>query len=174
MGIKSKIFAAIAGIFSPLSTTIAAATLPIFELRLAIPLGLFVFHLPLAEVFMLSIIGNIIPILPLLLFYKYFFHRLQRLRYIGKFFHWWFKHVEHKSKSIERLGFWGLVIFVAIPLPGTGAWTGVLAATLYKMDIKKAFLANALGVIFAGIIVSVVCVVSPEIAESLVEFVRIK
>lgn len=174
MDIKSKIFALIAGMFSPASAVIAVATLPIFELRLAIPLGLFVFHLPLVTVFILSLIGNIIPILPLLLFYKYFFHRLQRLRYIGKFFSWWFKHVEHKSKSIERWGFWGLVIFVAIPLPGTGAWTGVLAATLYKMDIKKAFLANALGVIFAGIIVSIVCLVSPEVAESLVDFVRTK
>ncbi len=172
MDIKSKIFALIAQIFSPASTTMAVAMLPIFELRLAIPLGLFVFHLPLATVFILSVIGNIIPILPLLLFYKYFFHTLQKLRFVGKFFRWWFKHVERKSKSIERWGFWGLVIFVAIPLPGTGAWTGVLAATLYKMDIKKAFLANSLGVLFAGIIVSIVCVVSPQAAESLVKFAQ--
>src|SRR3989338_1765343 len=98
MDIKSKIFALLAGIFSPVSAIIAVSMLPIFELRLAIPLGLFIFHLPLATVFILSVAGNIIPILPLLLFYKYFFQVLQRLRYIGKFFRWWFKHVEHKSK----------------------------------------------------------------------------
>ena len=174
MDIKSKIFALLAGMFSPVLAIIAVSMLPVFELRLAIPLGLFIFHLPLATVFILSIAGNIIPIFPLLLFYKYFFQALQRLRYVGKFFCWWFKHVEHKSKSIERWGFWGLVIFVAIPLPGTGAWTGVLAATLYKMEIKKAFLANALGVILAGIIVSIVCIVSPELARSLVSFVQSK
>ncbi len=174
MDIKSRIFAWLAGIFSPVSAIIAVAMLPIFELRLAIPLGLFVFHLPLVTVFTLSIIGNCIPILPLLLFFKYFFQAIQSWRYIGKFFRWWFKHVEHKSKSIERWGFWGLVIFVGIPLPGTGAWTGVLAATLYKMEIKKAFLANALGVILAGIIVSVICIVSPELAQSLVSFVQQK
>ena len=60
-----------------------------------------------------------------------------------------------KSDKIQKYGYWGLYIFVAIPLPGTGGWTGALAAALLHMDIKKAFLTIAAGVFTAGIIVSI-------------------
>ena len=60
-----------------------------------------------------------------------------------------------KSDKIQKYGYWGLFIFVAIPLPGTGAWTGALAATLLELDIKKAFITIAAGVFTAGIIMSI-------------------
>ena len=112
--------------------------------------------MPLVKVYCLSLVGNLIPVIPLLLFFKYFFHRLEDIKFLGKFFHWWFARVEKKSKIVERWGFWGLVCFVAIPLPVTGAWTGTAAATLFEVKTKKAFLAILIGVSIAGVIVSLV------------------
>ena len=63
---------------------------------------------------------------------------------------------KEKQGSIEKYGFWGLVLFIGVPLPGTGAWTGCLIATLLRMDKKKAFLAAILGVIMASIIMMLV------------------
>ena len=67
-----------------------------------------------------------------------------------------FRKVEKKSKIVEKWGFWGLVFFVAIPFPATGAWTGAVAANLFEMKIRKATLAILIGVAIAGIIVSLV------------------
>ena len=134
---------------------VGVAALPVLELRGAIPLG-FSLGVPLGRLYFLAFLGNLIPVLPLLLFFKYFFHHLENIKFIGKFFKWWFRRVERKSKLVERWGFWGLVLFVAIPLPITGAWTGTAAATLFEIRIKKAFLAILLGVAIAGVIVSLV------------------
>lgn len=131
------------------------AALPVFELRGSIPLGISL-GLPLVKVYLLSIIGNLLPVIPLLALFKYFFHKLEDIRFLGKFFKWWFRRVEKKSKIVERWGFWGLVLFVAIPLPVTGAWTGTVAATLFELKTRKAFLAILTGVAIAGIIVSVI------------------
>lgn len=134
---------------------VGVAALPIFELRGAIPLG-FSLGVPLSRLYPLVLLGNLIPVLPLLLVFKYFFHHLENIKFVGKFFKWWFRRVERKSKLVERWGFWGLVLFVAIPLPVTGAWTGTVAATLFEIKVKKAFLAILLGVAIAGVIVSLV------------------
>lgn len=134
---------------------VGVAALPILELRVAIPLG-FSLGIPLGRLYLWALLGNLIPVLPLLLFFKYFFHHLENIKFIGKFFKWWFRRVERKSKLIERWGFWGLVLFVAIPLPVTGAWTGTAAATLFEVGIKRAFLAIFLGIAIAGVIVSLV------------------
>ena len=135
---------------------VGTAALPILELRGAIPLGVNLLGMPIGKVYILSLIGNLIPILPLLLFFKYFFHRLENIKFIGRFFKWWFRRVEKRSKLVERWGFWGLVLFVAIPLPVTGAWTGTAAATLFEIKVKRAFLAILFGVAIAGVIVSLV------------------
>ncbi|MCK4520059.1 MAG: small multi-drug export protein [Candidatus Omnitrophica bacterium] len=136
---------------------IGVAALPVLELRWAIPFGYKLFGVSaLYKVYFLSLLGNLIPVLPLLLFFKYFFHHLQNIKFVGKFFEWWFHRVEKKSKLVERWGFWGLVLFVAIPMPVTGAWTGTAAATLFELSTRKAFLAILIGVAIAGIIVSLV------------------
>ncbi len=134
---------------------VGVAALPIFELRGAIPLGCQLLGMSdIGKVYFLALLGNLIPVLPLLLFFKYFFHHLKNIKFIGKLFKWWFQRVERKSKLVERWGFWGLVLFVAIPLPITGAWTGTAAATLFEIKVKRAFLAILLGVAIAGVIVS--------------------
>ncbi len=153
MAIKSKIITALAAVFSQKVAIVFVAALPIFELRLAIPLGIIKFGLPFWEVYFLALLGNLIPVLPLLIFFKVFFHKLENVKFFGKFFKWWFLRVEKKSKIVEKWGFWGLIIFVSIPLPVTGAWTGTVAATLFEMKVKKAFCAIALGVAIAGVVV---------------------
>lgn len=136
---------------------IGIASLPILELRAAIPIGCKLLGISaLGEVYFLSLLGNLIPVFPLLLFFKYFFHKLQDMAVLGGFFRWWFKRVKRKSKLVERWGFWGLVLFVAIPLPVTGAWTGTIAANLFKIKIKRAFLAIFFGIIIAGVAVSLI------------------
>ncbi len=132
---------------------IGVATLPIFELRGAIPLG-FSLGVPLARLYFLALLGNLVPVLPLLLFFKYFLHHLESIKFLDKLFKWWFRRVEERSKLVERWGFWGLILFVAIPLPVTGAWTGTVAATLFEIPVRRAFLAIILGVAIAGLIVS--------------------
>ena len=134
---------------------VIVAALPIFELRGAVPLGASL-GLPLIKVYFLSLLGNLIPVLPLLLFFKYFFHKLEHIRFFGRFFQWWFRRVERKSEIVEKWGFWGLVLFVAIPLPVTGAWTGTVAATLVEMKVRKSSLAILMGVSIAGIVVSLI------------------
>ena len=134
---------------------VVVAMLPVFELRGSIPLGVS-FHLPLIKVYLFSLLGNMIPVIPLLLFYRFFFHKLADLKFIGRFFRWWFARVERRSEAVRKWGFWGLVLFVSIPLPVTGAWTGTVAATLVDMNLKKAFWAILLGVCIAGCIVSLV------------------
>ena len=134
---------------------IVISALPIFELRGAIPVGASL-GMSLSKVYFLALLGNLIPVFPLLIFFKYFFHKLEKIKVLGKFFKWWFRRVEKKTEIVERWGFWGLILFVAIPLPVTGAWTGTVAATLCELRVRKAFLAILIGVAIAGIIVSLI------------------
>lgn len=103
----------------------------------------------------ICIIGNIIPIPIILLFIKKIFQWLKKVRLFRK----WIEKLEaralSKSDSIKKYEFWGLVLFVGIPLPGTGAWTGSLIAALLDIDFKKAILAELLGIVIATVIMSV-------------------
>ncbi|MDD3297184.1 MAG: small multi-drug export protein [Candidatus Omnitrophica bacterium] len=156
MDIKNNTIALLSSIFSKEITLMVIAALPVFELRLAIPLAIFQFGFSFSKAYCLAVAGNFLPVLPLLLFFRYFFHRLENVKVVGKFFSWWFKRVEKKSKVVERLGFWGLVFFVAIPLPVTGAWTGTVAATLFEIKLRKALLAIFIGIAIAGLLVSLI------------------
>ena len=171
MAIKSKIIVSLAALFSKEMATIFIAALPILELRAAIPVGIIKFNLHFTRVFLLSVFGNLLPVMPLLLFLKYFFHKLQYIKFIGGFFKWWFASVQRRSGIIEKWGFWGLVCFVSIPLPVTGAWTGTAAATLFEINTKKAFLAISLGVIMAGIIMTILSLVAKELIQQWFTFI---
>jgi len=155
--LKTKIIAFLAGLFSKEVVVVLLAALPIFELRLSIPIAMLKFNMPAYKAFLLSILGNMLPVIPFLLFLRWAVVRLERLRFVGKFLMWWFKRAEAQSKVIQTYGFWGLVIFIAIPLPGTGAWTGCIAATLFNFKLFRATLACLLGVLIAGIIVLSLC-----------------
>ncbi len=130
--------------------------LPISELRGAIPLALS-FGMPLSKAFWLSVIGNSIPVAPALFLLEPVSNRLRRFKVWSRFFDWLFEQTRKKGDSIQKYEALGLAIFVAIPLPMTGAWSGVVAASLFKIKFRYAFIAIIAGVIGAGLIVSALC-----------------
>lgn len=134
--------------------TILVSMLPVIELRGGIPYGA-VAGLGVKTALTCALIGNILPVPFLILFTTKVFAWLRTKspkldRLVVK--------MEQKGMSkkdvIDKYEFWGLVLLVAIPLPGTGAWTGCLVAALLEMDVKKSIPAVILGVLIAGAIVS--------------------
>lgn len=105
--------------------------------------------------FIICFIGNIIPIPFILWFITPIFNRMKKTKKLKKLVDKLEKKAMSKKDQIEKLQYWGLMLFVGIPLPGTGAWTGSLIAALLDMDKKKALLFSILGVIMAGIIMMV-------------------
>lgn len=131
--------------------------LPISELRGAIPLALS-FGMSLPKAFWLSFLGNISFVAPALFLFEPVSTRLRKFRLWSRFFDWLFERTKKNSDAVQKYEALGLAIFVAIPLPMTGAWSGVVAASLFKIRFRYAFIAILLGVIGAGLIVSLLCV----------------
>lgn len=130
--------------------------LPLAELRLALPLALTVYHLDYPTAYFLTVIGNLIPVVFLLLFLKPFSKWLRKKSKIcEQFFNWWFQKTYQKiTKKIKKYGcYLGLILFVAIPLPLTGAWSGSVAAFLLNIPFWKSFPLIVVGVMLAGIII---------------------
>jgi len=138
---------------------------PLVELRGAIPLAILVYKFPLIKSFIIAILGNILPILPILYFLEGISNFLRkRFLFFEKFFSWLFQRTRKKFQdSYLKWGKVALVIFVAIPLPFTGAWTGSLAAFLFGFKKKEAFWLITLGVLIAAIIVSFLTVVGEKL-----------
>ena len=139
--------------FSPEWATFWIAALPVAELRGAIPVGV-AMGLSLKKAFFWACLGNILPIAPTLLLLDPISRRLRRFPLWSRFFDWWLERTRSQAKMIEKYEAVGLSVFVAVPLPGTGAWTGCMAASLFKIPFWLAFLSIASGVLGAGIIVS--------------------
>ncbi|MFH1612444.1 MAG: small multi-drug export protein [bacterium] len=135
--------------------TLMIATLPLGELRISIPLALLKFKLPIWEAFFLSIIGNMLPVIPILLFLEKISLFLKKYKFFDRLLNWFFDHTRKKSDLIEKYKTIGLMLFVAIPLPATGAWTGAVVAFLFGIKFWHAFFAILFGVIIAGIIVTI-------------------
>ena len=129
--------------------------LPIIECRGAIPLG-FALGLPWWQTYLLSIAGNLLPVPFILLFIRavlrYFSNSRVKLFY--KIGNWLQAKVEKNKGRIEKYSYLGVLLFVAVPLPGTGAWTGSLIAAVLQLNAKKTFCAVALGVLVAAIIMT--------------------
>ena len=127
--------------------------IPVIELRGAIPMGV-ALGVPLWQNVLLSILGNMLPVPFILLFVEKFIHwaSKSRIGFFNKCANFLLNKVEKKRAAIEKYSFWGVTLFVGIPLPGTGAWTGCLAAAFLDMRLKKAMPAVILGVLTAGTI----------------------
>ncbi len=138
----------------PELSVFVVSMLPISELRGAIPLGVFKFHFPIWKAFIISVVGNLVPIVPLLLFFDKIHRLLSRTAIGRKLLDKLSARTKKKGQLIEKYEALGLTAFVAVPLPVTGAWTGAFAAFLFDIPFKRAFPAIALGVIIAGFIVS--------------------
>ncbi len=152
---RESILHAIEGLgLSPEIVVLLLATLPIFELRGSVPIGILLFKLPVWETAVYSIVGNMLPIVFVLLLLEPAYKWLSRYPRLDRFFQWLFKRTRRKGKLIERLEIVGLILFVSIPLPVTGAWTGSVAAFLFKIPFWKAFLAILCGVCIACSVVT--------------------
>lgn len=132
---------------------------PLVELRGAIPWSQ-VLHLPMIPSYIVCIIGNMLPVPVIYLFARKVLVWGSDKPVIGGFFSWCLEKGEKGGKKLqEKAGrglFLALLLFVGIPLPGTGAWTGTLAASILDMDFKSTVLAAMLGVLLAGVIMMVV------------------
>ena len=131
------------------------SALPISELRGAIPLALAVYKMPVFPAYIFAVLGNIVPVIFLLLYLKPFTDFLGRWVLLKMFFNWLFKRTRlNNQKKYEKYGALFLLFFVAIPLPITGAWTGSVAAFIFGIRFWYAFPTIAGGVMIAGIIVT--------------------
>ena len=101
---------------------------------------------------LICILGNIVPIPLILWFITPVFDWMKKKKFMTKFVNWCERHAEKNKGKIDNLKYYGLFIFVAVPLPTTGAWTGSLIASLLGLDKKKSLIAAVCGVIAAGLI----------------------
>lgn len=132
------------------------AMLPIIECRGSIPLGCGL-GLPWWETFLLSVAGNLLPVPFILLLIRYILKwmRESKLKLLSGFAGWLDRKVEKHKGTIEKYSYLGVMIFVAVPFPGTGAWTGSLIASVLGLDWKKSFLAAIGGVLIASTIMTI-------------------
>lgn len=142
--------------FTNVLLTFLMAMVPVVELRGAIPFGVGC-GVPLWLSIFVSILGNLLPVPFIILFIRKIFAMLRK----------WSKGLNNlvtklenraakKSDVVHRYEFWGLVLLVASPLPGTGAWTGALVAAMMDLDMKKSIPAISVGVVIAAVVVSVI------------------
>ena len=130
------------------------ATLPVTELRGAIPIALTFYHLPVWPTYWFAIAGNLIPAVLLLKSMKPFSDYLGQWKIFDSFFNWLFKRTRKHEQKYEKYGALFLLFFVAIPLPGTGVWTGSVAAFLFGIRFWYAFPMMVGGVLIAGLVVT--------------------
>ena len=135
--------------------TLLIGALPIAEVRGAIPVGV-ALKLSLRESFFWACLGNLLPVIPLLLFLDGISAWLSHFSSWKRFFNWVFTRTAAKASIVQRYEALGLALFVAVPLPMTGAWAGCAAAFLFKLPFRLAFPAIVAGVLMAGLIVSAV------------------
>lgn len=135
--------------------TVGMAMLPVIELRGAIPFAVTLgFSIPTA--FVLSVFGNLIPVPFIVLLIRHIFEIMRRHPRLRNLINTLETKAHLKGEKVRKYRFIGLCLLVAIPLPGTGAWTGALVAGVLQMSIKYAFISIFVGVIIAGILVSLV------------------
>ena len=135
------------------AATMGVAMTPVLELRGAIPFGL-ALGLSVELTFLVSVIGNMIPVPAIILFIRQIFRWLRKHP-------WWDKRITTietkahlKGRTVQKYRIPGLILLVAVPLPGTGAWTGALVASLLRIRMQHALPAIFLGVLIAGCLVT--------------------
>lgn len=136
-------------------TTVAVAASPFFELRGAIPLAIFAFGMPAIKAYLLGVLGSSLPVLPLLFFWNFLYEKtVHRFYHLNRFFNWLF--LRTRVKHANHFALWhdlALFVFVAIPLPLTGAWSGTIAAFVFGIPMKQAALSIVAGNVISGFIV---------------------
>ena len=130
--------------------------LPIIECRGAVPLGC-ALGLPWWQNALFSAAGNLLPVPFILLFISAILKGMRkcRVKFLNKIAAWLDRKIDKHKGTIEKYSYWGIMLFVGLPIPGTGAWTGTLGASFLNMGFKSAVLSVCLGVILAGVIMAV-------------------
>jgi len=143
--------------------------LPISELRGGLPLALS-FHMSAAKAFWLSVLGNSLFVIPALVLMETGTNFLRRLKACDVFFTWLFHRTRRNSEAVQKYGALGLILFVAIPLPMTGAWSGCIAAYLFGIKFRYAFPAIMVGIVCAAGIVLLTCMGATTVFSRFVGF----
>jgi len=130
-----------------------ASILPYLELRGAIPLAWQLGFGPI-EAYILAVTGNMIPVIPIMLLIEPVLKSLSKILLMKKFCEWVLVRSRLQAPRVQKYGFWGLALFVAVPLPMTGAWSGAAIAFILGMRKRVALLSIFLGVLTAGLIVT--------------------
>lgn len=134
-------------------TVFIVSLMPVLELRGGL-IAARIMEMDLIRAFIVCYVGNMLPIPFILLFIRKIFDWMRHWKHVGKFIVRMEKKAEKHRKTIEKYGVWGLLILVAVPLPGTGGWTGALVAAVMDIRMKHALPIIALGVFIAGLIVA--------------------
>ncbi|MFC1941718.1 COG2426 family protein [Chloroflexota bacterium] len=153
---------------SDILAVVAIAASPISELRGAIPVAVVLYHFPWYYALLFSIIGNLIPVPFILLFLNVITKLLSKTRFSDRLLQRFITRIRRKGKAIERYERIGLALFVAIPLPITGAWTGSILAVLLGLKFRYAFLSILAGVLAAGVVVTCATLLGWSIVDLLV------
>ena len=136
--------------------TFLISMIPLVELRGAVPYAISS-GIPLWQALLIGVVGNMLPVPIIFFFARHILEWGKEKPIIGNFFTWCLNKGHRGGQKLEEAAgdkgiFWALLLFVGIPLPGTGAWTGTLAASILDWDFKRCVLAVMLGVILAGLI----------------------
>ena len=148
--------------FTPELATFLIAMIPISELRAAIPIGIKIYHLSFWSAYLWSVLGNLVPMILIVLVLEPIADFLSRnFRIFHKFFDWLFEHTRKRgTKKFEKWGELAVFILTATPVPLLGGWTGPLAAFVFKVKLKKSIPLIILGCMMAGVIVTAITLFS--------------
>lgn len=135
---------------------------PVLECRLGMFTAIVLLGMNPFVGFIISFLGNILPIPFILLLINWIFEIFKKIPVLKNIVFWLEDKTLKKRDKIDKYGIWGLLLFVAIPLPGTGGWTGALLASLLHLDRKKSFGVICIGVFIAGLIISVLSLIVGE------------
>ena len=155
---------------NPVLQIILVTFLPLLELRASIPYGILALNVNWVVVFLTAIVANIILGLVVYWILDKFIHLIIKIKPLGKFYHKTVERTQKKiHKTVEKYGELGVAIFIGIPLPMSGVYTGALGAYLLGLGYKKFMIANIIGVLFAAIIVTLVTLTGAEAFNFLIK-----
>ncbi len=150
------------GLFSNEAVVFILSVLPVSEIRGGM-IAARLYDMNLLLAWLITYVGNMLPIPFLLLFLKKVFAWMRKIPFLAKIVDWLDRKASKHRETIEKYAWLGLFILVAIPLPGTGAWTGALVANFFDMGIKKSLPSIAAGVAAAGLIMTILLYAMPSL-----------
>jgi uncharacterized membrane protein len=139
------------------------SAIPLIEQRGAIPVGIIIYGINPLAVFIVSFLGSLFPVPFVLLLFNTIFSWMKRYRYFRIINSYIERKLDKGTKKVEKYKELGLLIFVAIPLPTTGLWTGSAIASFLNMDFKKSFIFVALGGVISAVVITIISVVFPAL-----------